>query len=149
MTDALLMTVHAGTAAVWLGAMLYSLFVVQPRAAAALEDAEPLFVALAAGARWMVIAMCAVLAASGAGLIAIEDDASTAWTVLVSVKTALLIAALALFGDVSWRMWPARLFALPEEVSQHRRRFRVVAFALTALVGTAFVLGTVADTLGQ
>ena len=30
MTDALLVTVHAGTAAVWLGAMLHSLLVVQP-----------------------------------------------------------------------------------------------------------------------
>jgi putative copper export protein len=147
MTDALLTTVHAGTAAVWLGAMLYSLIVVQPRAAAALEDPEPLFVSLAAGARWKVIAMCAVLAASGAGLIAIEDDAPTAWAVLVGVKSALLIAALALFAHVSWRMWPARLFALPEEVPAHRRRFRAVALTLTTLVGTAFVLGTVADTL--
>jgi putative copper export protein len=41
MTDVLLVTVHAGTAAVWLGAMVYSLLVVQPRAAAALEDPEP------------------------------------------------------------------------------------------------------------
>jgi putative copper export protein len=41
MTDALLVTVHAGTAAVWLGAMVYSLLVVQPRAAATLDDPEP------------------------------------------------------------------------------------------------------------
>ena len=147
MTDALLTTVHAGTAAVWLGAMLYSLLVVQPRAVAELEDPEPLFVALAAGARWKVIAMCAVLAASGAGLIAIEDDASGAWAVLVGVKTALLIAALALFAHVSWRMWPARLFALPGDVPAHRRRFRAVALTLTGLVTAAFALGTVADTL--
>jgi uncharacterized membrane protein len=148
MTDALLTTVHAGTAAVWLGAMLYSLVVVQPRAAATLDDPEALAVALAAGARWKVIAMCAVLAASGVGLIAIEDDPASAWVVLVSLKTALLIAALALFAHVSWRMWPARLFALPGELPAHRRRFRVVALTLTALVGAAFVLGTVADTLG-
>ena len=35
MTDALLVTVHAGGAAVWLGAMLYSLRVVQPGGASA------------------------------------------------------------------------------------------------------------------
>jgi uncharacterized membrane protein len=147
MTDALLVTVHAGTAAVWLGAMLYSLLVVQPRAAATLDDPEELYVALAAGARWKVIAMVGVLAASGAGLIIAEDDASTAWVVLVAIKTALLIAALALFAHVSWRMWPARLFALPAELPGHRRRFRLVALALTAMVGTAFVLGTVAQTI--
>jgi hypothetical protein len=147
MTDALLTTIHAGTAAVWLGAMLYSLLVVQPRAAAVLEDPEPLSVALAAGARWKVIAMCTVLAASGAGLIAIESDASTAWIVLAAVKSALLIAALALFAYVSWRLWPARLFALPAELPAQRRRFRAVALILTALVATAFVLGTIADTL--
>ena len=148
MTDALLVTVHAGTAAVWLGAMLYSLLVVQPRAVAALDDPEPLYVALAAGARWKVIAMVGVLAASGAGLILAEDDPSSAWVVLVAIKTVLLIAALSLFAHVSWRMWPARLFALPDELPAHRRRFRIVALALTVLVSTAFVLGTVAQSLG-
>jgi hypothetical protein len=92
--------------------------------------------------------MCAVLAASGGGLILIEDDPSTAWVVLVALKTALLIAALALFARVSWRMWPARLFALPDELPAHRRRFRVVALLLTGMVAAAFALGTVADTLG-
>jgi uncharacterized membrane protein len=144
---AFLTTVHAGTAAVWLGAMLYSLFVVQPRAAATLDDPEPLSVALAAGARWKVITVCAILAASGAGLIAIEDDPSTAWSVLVALKTALLIAAIALFARVSWRMWPARLFALPEELPRHRRRFRVAALALTGMVAIAFALGTVAQSV--
>src|SRR3712207_363939 len=128
--------------------MLYSLLVVQPRAAATLDDPEPLFVALAAGARWKVIAMVAVLAASGGGLIAIKDDATTAWAVLVALKALLLIAALALFAHVSWRMWPARLFALPAELPRHRRRFRTVALTLTGMVGVAFVLGTVAGSLG-
>lgn len=147
MIDALLTTIHAGTAAVWLGAMVYSLWVVQPRAAAALDDPEAFSVALAAGARWKVVSICAVLAASGAGLIAIEDGASTAWTVLALLKVALLIVALALFWHVSWHMWPARLFALPEELPGHRRRFRAVAFGLTAVVGLAFVAGTVAQSL--
>lgn len=125
--------------------MLYSLFVVQPRAAATLDDPEPLSVALAAGARWKVVAMCALLAASGAGLILAEDGPPAAWTVLAAIKAALLIAALALFAHVSWRMWPARLFALPAELPAHRRHFRAMALGLTAIVGVAFVLGTVAD----
>ena len=147
MIRALLTTVHAGTAAVWLGAMLYSLLVVQPRAMAALKDPEALSVALAAGARWKVISVCAVLAASGAGLIAVEDDATTAWSVLVALKVVLLAGALLLFSYVSWRLWPARLFALLAELPAYRRRFRRVAYALTAMVGVAFVLGTVADSI--
>lgn len=52
---------HAGAAAIWLGAMAYSLAVVQPRAAALFdepEEYERLAVALAAGARWKVLALC-------------------------------------------------------------------------------------------
>jgi len=141
---ALLTTIHAGTAAVWLGAVLYSLLVAQPRIAATLDDPEPLYVALAAGARWKVIAMVAVLAASGAGLILIEDDPSATWIVLAAIKSALLIAALALFAHVSWRMWPARLFALPDELPAHRKKFKAVAYTLTAMVAAAFALGTIA-----
>src|SRR5688500_10020245 len=63
---AILTTVHAGTAAVWLGAMLYSLLIVQPRASSLLgKGYERLAAQLAAGARWKVIAMICVLAASG------------------------------------------------------------------------------------
>ncbi len=51
------------------------------------------------------------------------------------------------FAHISWRMWPARLFALPGELPDHRRRFRVVALTLTAMVGLAFALGTVADSV--
>ena len=84
---------HNVLAAVWLGAMAYSLVVVQPRA-------------------------------------------------------ARLLAAPGVFGRVSWRLWPRRIFALAEEVPALQRSFRIAATALLALVVTQFVLGAVAVTLG-
>jgi hypothetical protein len=45
---------------------------------------------------------------------------------------------------VSWRGWPARVFALPAELPALHRRFRRVALVMTGLVGAAFVLGVVA-----
>ena len=141
---ATLALVHVGAAAVWLGAMLYSLLVVQPRAAGFFRDAaerEDFTVALAAGARWKVLALCGAIAVSGAGLIGTEiserDDPTSLWLALVGAKGALLAVAIALFVYVSWRLWPARLLAhLTEsaELAPLQRRFRRVALALTVTV---------------
>jgi putative copper export protein len=74
-TDALraaLLTAHLAAAAVWLGGMIYSLVIVQPRAQRLLggpQPYEPFAVALAAGARRGVLALAGALAASGAGLV--------------------------------------------------------------------------------
>ena len=142
--------VHLGTAAVWVGAMAYSLTVVQPRAERLLGDRYEAFAAeLAAGARWKVLGMAAVLGGSGAGLViaelAGEPDPSAAWAALVVAKGVLLLAAVALFAYVSWRLWPARVFALPDELGAVRERFRTAALGLTALVSLGLVLGAIAD----
>lgn len=147
---------HAGVAAAWLGAMLYSLFVVQPRARAFLGSAnafEDLALVLAAGARWKVLGLIAVLAGSGSGLVAVEvaaaDDAvSRGWLALMAAKAVLLFAATAVFAVVSWRLWPARLFTPPAELAAVQDRFRRVALVLTALVVTALVAGVAADAVG-
>ena len=153
--EAALAAIHVAVAAVWLGAMVYSLAVVQPRAARVLGSAEryeELAAELAAGARWKVLAMCATLGASGGGLVAVElaeaDDPSAAWVALVAAKGGLLAVAVALFAHVSWRLWPARLFAPPAELAAVQRHFRRVAVALTAVVAAALVLGSVADAVG-
>jgi uncharacterized membrane protein len=93
---ATLAVVHVGTAAAWLGAMLYSLFVVRPRSAAFFsdeDDREDFAIVLAAGARTKVLALATVLALSGAGLTALElaaDDApGTAWAAVVAAKGLL------------------------------------------------------------
>ena len=137
-------------AAVWFGAMAYSLAVVQPRAARFLGDerrSEGFAATLAAGARWKVIGLIAVLAASGIALVLLTGDRSGGWWALVVVKSVLLVAALALFANVSWRLWPARLFAPDSELPAVRRSFRRSAWALTAIVAAEIALGAAADVL--
>ncbi|RKS73757.1 hypothetical protein CLV35_2248 [Motilibacter peucedani] len=142
-----LVLLHGGLAAVWLGAMAYSLRVVQPRLVefhggpAAAEDAATF---VAAGARWKVVGVLAGLALTGAGLVALEgDDAGTGWWVLVVAKLVALALASGIFWYVSWRMWPRRLFATAAEVPAHRRRFELAGTTLLALAALASVLGVV------
>jgi hypothetical protein len=152
---AALAVIHSSVAAVWLGAMLYSLVVVQPRAQAFFGSAgaryEDFATALAAGARWKVLGMAFVLAVSGGGLVAVEIDAahdpSALWVALVVAKGVLLLAVVAIFARVSWTLWPRRLFASAAELPAIQRRFRAFALAMTALVGAAFALGAIAGSV--
>lgn len=140
-----LVLVHAGLAAGWLGAMAYSLGVVQPKlvsffgSAAAAEEAATY---VAAGARWKVIGVLAGLALTGLGLVLLQADGkSTGWWVLVAAKGLALVLATSVFSYVSWHMWPLRLFATAAEVPAHRRRFTLTGGILLALAGTGSVLG--------
>jgi len=149
---ALLILIHSGVGAVWLGSMVYSLGVVQPRIGRLFGDAaraEDVYRELAAGNRWRVVVLIVTLAASGAGLTALlaaEPGHRTGpwWWALVAAKGGLAIIAAACFWWVSWRGWPARIFALPAELPGLQRRFRRVALVMTGLVGAAFVLGVLA-----
>jgi hypothetical protein len=143
-----LVVIHAGVAALWLGSMAYSLFVVQPRLAgmlgttggddpARVEDAQR---ELAQGNRWPVVGLIAVLWLTGIGLVLV-DAGDGWWWAGVALKAALLAAATALFWWVSWRGWPRRVFALPDELPGLQRRFRAVALTMLGLIGTAFVAG--------
>jgi hypothetical protein len=144
--------IHAGVATVWLGSMVYSLGVVQPRIGRLFGDAaraEDVYRELAAGNRWRVVVLIVVLAGSGAGLAALQADGAGGgrdpwWWSLIAAKAALAGAAAACFWWVSWRGWPARVFALPAELPALHRRFRRVALVMTGLVGAAFVLGIMA-----
>ena len=61
------------------------------------------------------------------------------------MKAVLLAVAVGIFARVSWRLWPARLFALAAELPRHQAGVRKTALALTAVVALAFVLGALAD----
>jgi hypothetical protein len=150
-----LVLVHVIVAAAWLGAMLYSIFVVQPRLKAFFADAgerEDFATVLAAGARWKVLGLAAALLLSGAGMTAIElneaDSPSGGWIALVVAKAALLAAAIALFAYVSWWLWPRRLLANlsgSPELREIQARFRVISVALAALIAAGLVAGVVAE----
>ncbi|HEX6686355.1 MAG TPA: hypothetical protein VF062_26525 [Candidatus Limnocylindrales bacterium] len=135
---AVLLLVHAGVAALWLGSMAYSLFVVQPKLSR-MAGGDPVRVEemhreLAQGNRWPVVGLIATLWITGALLVERPS-------VPVLMKSTALLAATALFWWVSWRAWPRRVFALPEELPGLQRRFRAVAIAMFALVGVAFATG--------
>lgn len=137
MLTRLLLLAHAGVGAIWLGAMAYSLFAVQPKLAAMVggdtEDAQRI---LAHGNRWRVLGLIAALWGTGIAL-AVTQSAPVEATI---AKAVLLAAASALFWWVSWRGWPRRVFALPDELPALQRRFRAAALAMLALVGAAFAL---------
>lgn len=141
-----LSTGHLLVAAVWLGAMTYSLIVVQPRAARELspEHYERLAQSLAAGQRWKVLGLVAALAGSGAGLAVLAHGGGSRWAV-IALHAGLLAAAVAVFVQVSWRLWPRRLFALPAELPGVQARFRLVASVLLVLVGSACATGAIAQ----
>jgi uncharacterized membrane protein len=140
---------HVLVAAAWFGAMAYSLAVVQPRAARFLEEErrrEAFAATLAAGARYGVLAVIAVLALSGGALVLVgaDEGRDDAWWALIGLKVALLALATAVFARVSWRLWPQRLFAGPDELPGVRRRFLRAAYVLTAAVAVAIVAGVAA-----
>jgi uncharacterized membrane protein len=147
---AALVVVHVGLATVWLGGMAYSLTVVQPKVArffAGDDDRHEEFVALIAqGNRWKVIALIAALAGTGVVLWAMDDFDHVAAQL---VKAGLLAIATAIFWYVSWRHWPRRVFALPEERPAMRRQLRMLASTMTVLVGAAFVIGVSVTVAGR
>jgi hypothetical protein len=51
-----------------------------------------------------------------------------------------LVAAV-IFVNVSWRHWPARVFALPKERPAFRAGLRRQAWVMTVLAGGAFLAG--------
>ena len=132
--------VHLTVAAAWAGSMAYSLVVVQPKVAAFFgADArqEEFLTVLAQGNRWRVIGLIAVLLVSGIGVVV---TTSTAAVVGFAVAVGLDAVAALAFVEVSWRHWPRRVFALPEEVPGYQRALRIRAQAMLVLVGIAFVI---------
>jgi hypothetical protein len=136
--SAALAIVHLTLAAIWLGSMSYSLTVVQPRVARFFTDAgrrEEFLTTLAHGNRWRVVGLVAALVLTALGVIvSAPRTVATGYAVVL----VLYLAAAAIFVNVSWRHWPARVFALPSEVPGFQRALRRQAWAMCALVAAAF-----------
>lgn len=129
---------HLTIAAIWLGSMVYSLIVVQPRVERFFPDPgsrEEFLVALANGNRRPVVALIAGLLATDLEILLVRPDVRLGY----GIALLLHLVAGALFVHVSWQHWPARVFALPEELPGFQRRLRRLAWTILALVGTAFL----------
>jgi len=109
MLHACLALLHALTGAIWLGAMFYSVFILQPRARSYFgkdADFEAFVIAISHGGRTKFLLALGIIALTGLGL---AFTARTAiqrgvWLDLLGVKTALFVAAVLLFAHVSWRL---------------------------------------------
>jgi hypothetical protein len=124
----------------WLGSMVYSLAVVQPKIARFFRDdeqREEFLVVLANGNRWPVVALVVGLLLSGG---AVAFAGSGAVSAGYTLAVGLDLVAAGIFVDVSWRHWPARIFALPEEIPGFRRRLTVRAAAMTVLIGVSYAV---------
>jgi len=141
---AIILTVHILASAAWFGGMFYSFFVLHPRARAFFSSprqVEEFVVFVAGGARWKVLFGAAVIAVTGLMLMPGHDHAPALWWTCLSAKVMLFLCALAVFAYTSWKAWPARLFAAPEEIPRFQRQFRWIALALMGLVALCFFLG--------
>ena len=141
---ALVAIIHAGLAAVWVGGMAYSLFVVQPKLKKYFgpdqDGRETLTAVIASGNRWKVVGLIAAIALSGLALLLLNHEH---WWIH-AIKGLLLLCATGIFWYVSWRHWPRRVFATSAEVPALQRRLIVLATTMLALTGLAFALGVLA-----
>lgn len=142
----LLSVIHALAGAAWFGTIFYSFFVLHPRAQIFFTrptDFEAFIATVSQGARWKVLAAMAIMAATGLGLLLLPrtEPLPQVAIVIAGIKICLLLAAFILFVHVSWRLWPARVLALPEEIPHFQRAFRRVAAVMLALVGASLALG--------
>lgn len=138
---------HLTVAAIWLGSMAYSLTSVQPKIARHITDQsrrEELLIVLAHGNRRPVLALITTLVLTAAGAILTGSP-----TVAIGYAVALgcYLPATAIFVNVSWRHWPTRVLALPEELPRLRRNLARQAYAMTALVATAYLAALTASVL--
>jgi hypothetical protein len=142
----LLAVVHLVLAGTWVGSMAYSLLVVQPKVMRFFTDdrrREEFFTTLAQGNRWRVIGLISALLLTA---VAVIVSAPGAVAVGYAVALVLYAAASAVFVNVSWRHWPARVFAVPSELRGYQRDLRIRAWTMLVLVGVAYAVALSAST---
>ena len=145
---AVIRVIHILASAGLLGAMGYSIAVVQPRARRFFQEArdfEEFTAFISHGVRWKMIGTLGLIALTGALLIICHPhEADHGWIALIAAKIVVLLIATLVFCYASWRLWPARIFASPEEIPGFQRRFRLVGYTMITLVVLEFVLAAVA-----
>lgn len=145
-----LLGVHVLGGGVWIGAMVFSVFILQPRADRFFErqgDFEDFIFSVVHGARWKVFSGILAILLSGVGLAVWPGHAvivdSPLWLGLFAAKVAMFALAAGLFVYVSWVLWPRRTFATQAELPGIKRHFfrvgavMVVANAINMLLGLA------------
>jgi uncharacterized membrane protein len=148
--EACLLAIHVLGGGVWIGAMVFSVFILQPRADAYFKraaDFEDFIFSVVHGARWKVFAGIVAILLSGVGLSVWPGHAIAAgnrlWMALYVGKLLAFAVAFGLFMYVSFVLWPKRTFATEDELPGIKRHFfrvgavMVVANAVDMLLGIA------------
>ena len=150
LAEATLLAVHVLGGGVWVGAMVFSVFILQPRAQLYFvrdADFEGFIFTVVHGARWKVFAGVLAILLSGIALSVWPGHAIRAddplWLALYGTKLLAFVLAAGLFVYVSWVLWPKRTFATAEELPAIKQHFfrvgavMVIANALNMLLGVA------------
>jgi putative copper export protein len=137
--------VHVLAGSAWFGAMVYSLFVLQPRARLFFKDPSQFeeFVAFVAHrSRWKVLSGMGFIAVTGLILFLFDYKShSRLYTIIIGTKSVLFVLAVGLFCFVSWKLWPARCLASANEIPKFQQRFRLIGVILLILAATMMILG--------
>ncbi|NVB36642.1 hypothetical protein G6O69_02280 [Pseudenhygromyxa sp. WMMC2535] len=143
--EAFVLGVHVLGGGIWVGAMVFSIFVLHPRAEqffARALDFEDFIFTVVHGARWKVFSGVMAILLSGVALslwpgqLGHADFADPPWLVVYALKLALFLLAAGCFMYVSWVLWPRRTFAKPDElpaIKAHFTRVGVVMVVANAL----------------
>jgi hypothetical protein len=138
LVEAALLGVHVLGGGIWVGVMVFSIFVLHPRAEIYFTsdaDFEDFIFTVVHGARWKVGSGILAILVSGVGLALWPGHALSAeplWTVLFALKLLLFAVAAGSFTYVSWILWPKRSFATPEELPAIKSQFMRVGVLMIA-----------------
>ncbi len=139
-----LLAAHLLSGAAWFGALVYRAFFVEPRAERFFcrgREYETFSLHLADGMRHVVLLALLTCGLSGFALVGLHASAEPAWLARMAVKSALWLAAFAVFVYLSWVYWPRRLFATEAERLLLRRQVVALSLLMIAFAGAALVLG--------
>jgi hypothetical protein len=139
--------VHTLSSAAWIGALIYRLFFVDPKAMRTLGDGaafEKFSLDLAHGMRYVVMLALASCGLSGFALMGIRWHAAGDWQSTMTVKVALWTVAACLFTYISWVYWPRRVFTDPTDWPAVRRQGVRLSLVMIAIAGLGFVAGQLA-----
>jgi hypothetical protein len=148
--EATLLAVHVLGGGVWVGVMVFSIFVLHPGAERYFErdtDFEDFIFTVVHGARWKVFSGIVAILASGVALSVWPGHAivrEPVWLAIYAAKLALFCVAAGSFAYVSWVLWPRRTFATPAELPAIKLLFWRVGVVMIAANGTNVGLGIAA-----
>ena len=136
--EAALLGVHVLGGGIWVGVMVFSIFVLHPRAEIYFTsdtDFEDFIFTVVHGARWKVASGILAILVSGVGLAVWPGHAfrdNDLWLALFGLKLLLFTVAAGSFIYVSWVLWPKRSFAKAEELPAIKSHFMRVGIVMIA-----------------